>query len=120
MGVALVRALPTIACAMVLLRVGAAASHAQIEPAWPRGNLDRVAIARQLETAPGRHLVIVSYGPHHDVDWEWVYNAADIDTAKIVWARATGPQEDEELLRYFHDRKVWHLNGDESPARLEP
>jgi len=120
MGVALVRAIPTIACAMVLLRVGAAASHAQIEPAWPRGNLDRVAIARQLEATPGRHLVIVSYGPHHDVDWEWVYNSADIDNAKIVWARAMGPQQDEELLGYFHDRKVWHLNGDESPARLEP
>ena len=119
-GVALVRAIPTIACAMVLLRVGAAAARAQIEPAWPRGNLDRVAIARQLETTPGRHLVIVSYGPHHDVDWEWVYNGADIDDAKIVWARAMSTQEDQELLRYFHERKVWHLNGDESPASLEP
>jgi hypothetical protein len=119
-GVALVRAIPTIACAMVLLRVGAAAAHTQIEPAWPRGNLDRVAITRQLETTPGRHVVIVSYGPHHDVDWEWVYNGADINDAKMVWARAMSTQEDQELLRYFHDRKVWHLNGDESPARLEP
>jgi hypothetical protein len=118
-GVALVRVIPTIACAMIVLRVAAAAAHAQIEPAWPRGNLDRVAITSQLEAAPGRHLVIVSYGPHHDVDWEWVYNAADIDNAKIVWARAMGPQDDE-LLRYFYDRKVWHLNGDDSPARLEP
>ncbi len=119
-GLDLVRAIPTIACAMVLLRVGAAAAHAQVEPAWPRGNLDRVAITRQLEGTPGRHLVIVSYSPHHDVDWEWVYNAADIDNAKIVWAREMGDQEDQELLRYFHDRKVWHLNGDQSPARLEP
>ena len=119
-GVALVRAIPTIACAMVLLRVGAVVAHAQIEPAWPRGNLDRVAITRQLEATPGRHLVIVSYGPHHDVDWEWVYNAADIDGARIVWARAMSPEEDQELLQYFHDRKVWHLNGDQSPTRLEP
>lgn len=119
-GVALVRAIPTIACAMVLLRVGAAAAHAPIEPAWPRGNLDRLAITRQLEATPGRHLVIVSYGPHHDVDWEWVYNAADVDDSKIVWAREMGTQEDQELLQYFHDRKVWHLNGDQSPARLEP
>jgi hypothetical protein len=119
-GVALVRAIPTIACAMVLLRVGAAMAHAQIEPAWPRGNLDRVAIASQLEATPGRHLVIVSYGPHHDVDWEWVYNEADIDDARIVWARAMDTERDQELLRYFHDRKVWRLNGDRSPARLEP
>ena len=64
--------------------------------------------------------MLVSYGPHHDVDWEWVYNAADIDDAKIVWAREMGAQKDSELLEYFPQRKVWHLNGDESPARLEP
>ncbi|MGA9798105.1 MAG: hypothetical protein WBQ68_03790 [Terriglobales bacterium] len=119
-GAALVRAVPAIACVMVLLRVGAAVAHAQIEPLWPRGNLDRVAITRELEATPGRHLVIVSYGPHHDLNWEWVYNAADIDNAKIVWAREMGARDDQELLNYFHDRKVWHVNGDESPARLEP
>jgi hypothetical protein len=119
-GVALVRAIPAIACVMVLLRVGAVVAHAPIEPGWPRGNLDRLAITRQLDAAAGRHLVIVSYTPHHDLNWEWVYNAADIDNAKIVWAREMGTQEDQELLDYFHDRKVWHVSGDESPARLEP
>ena len=119
-GVALVRAIPIIACAMVLLRVGAVVAHAQIEPAWPRGNLDRLAITRQLEATPGRHLVIVRYGPHHDVDWEWVYNAADIDHARIVWAREMSAQEDQELLQYFSNRTVWHLDGDQSPPRLEP
>jgi hypothetical protein len=119
-GVSLVRAIPVIACAMILLRISAAAAHAQIEPAWPRGNLDRVAISRQLDRTPGRHLVIVRYGPLHDVDWEWVYNAADIDHAKIVWARDMGDRDNAELLRYFHDRQVWRLNGDQTPARLEP
>jgi len=115
-----VRAIPAIACAMILLRITAAAAHAQIEPAWPRGNRDRVAISRQLERTPGRHLVIVRYGPLHDVDWEWVYNAADIDHAKIVWARDMGDRDNAELLRYFRDRQVWRLNGDQSPPGLEP
>jgi hypothetical protein len=119
-GVALVRAIPIIACGMVLLRVGAVVTHAQIEPAWPRGNLDRLAITHQLEATPGSHLVIVRYGPHHDADWEWVYNAADIDHARIVWARAMSPREDQELLQYFSNRTVWHLDGDQSPPRLEP
>jgi len=115
-----VRAIVVIACAMIVLRVTAAAAHAQIEPAWPRGNLARAAIVETLEQSPGRHLVIVSYGPHHNVDWEWVYNAADIDSAKIIWARDMGERDNQELLNYFQDRTAWQLNGDESPPRLEP
>ncbi|HUJ95676.1 MAG TPA: hypothetical protein VLW84_10465 [Terriglobales bacterium] len=118
-GVGLVRSIVIIACAMIVLRVTAAAAHAQIEQPWPRGNLDRAAIARRLQNLPGRHLVIVSYGPHHDLDREWVYNAANIDHAKVVWARDMGAQN-EELVQYFHDRAAWRVNGDESPPHLEP
>ncbi len=119
-GVALVRAIVVIACAMIVLRVTAVMAHAQIEAAWPRGNLDRAAIAEKLERSDGRHLVIVRYGPRHDVDWEWVYNAADIDGSKVVWARDMGDGDNQELLNYFRDRTVWRLNGDESPPHLEP
>jgi hypothetical protein len=119
-GVALVRAIPMIACAMILLRVAAAATHTRIEPPWPRGNLDRAAVASDLECTPGRHLVIVTYAPLHDLNWEWVYNAADIDDAKIVWARDMGERDNLELLQYFRDRHAWRLNGDDSPPRLEP
>jgi hypothetical protein len=120
LGLAVVRAIPVIACAMILLRVGAAAAHTQIEPPWPRGNLDRARILRALQNSPGQHLVIVRYGPHHDVDWEWVYNEAEIDRAKVVWARDMGQQQNQELLRYFHYRTAWTVNGDESPPRLSP
>jgi hypothetical protein len=119
-GVALLRVIPLIAIAMVILRVSAAASHVQIEPAWPRGNLDRAAILRELQHSPGEHLVIVRYGPRHDVDWEWVYNDSDIDHAKVVWARDMGNLKNQELLHYFAGRKVWLLNGDDSPPRLSP
>jgi hypothetical protein len=119
-GVALLRVIPLIAIAMVVLRVSAAAFHVQIEPAWPRGNLDRAAIVRELQHSAGEHLVIVRYGPRHDVDWEWVYNDSDIDHAKVVWARDMGNLKNQELLRYFAGRKVWLLNGDDSPPRLSP
>jgi hypothetical protein len=119
-GLALIRVIPMIAIAMVALRISAAAAHVPIEPAWPRGNLDRAALLRELQHSPGEHLVIVRYGPHHDVDWEWVYNAADIDHAKVVWARDMGDEKNQELLRYFSARKVWLLNGDDSPPRPSP
>ena len=63
----------------------------------------RIAIRRQLEAAPGRQLVFVRYWPQHQFQ-EWVHNAADIDRARIVWARDLGPDENQKLLRYYPDR----------------
>jgi hypothetical protein len=119
-GAAVVRVIPMICCAMIVLRLAAVVARVPIEGAWPRGNLERAAIANQLENSPGRNLVIVRYGPDHDLNREWVYNAADIDSAQTVWARDMGDPDNQELLRYFHDRRVWYLNADQAPPRLEP
>jgi hypothetical protein len=119
-GSSLTRAIPLICCAMVGLRISAIVAHAQIEPSWPRGNLERARILRTLESSPGDHLILVRYGPSHRADSEWVYNAADIDHAKVVWARDMGAHDNQELLQYFETRKVWTLDPDQSPARLEP
>jgi hypothetical protein len=119
-GRALVRAVPLLACAMILLRVAAAATHTHIEPDWPRGNLERAAVACQLRQLPDTQLALVRYGNHHDVDREWVWNDASIDTAKVVWARDMGDSENDELLRYFKDRHVWRINGDDPAPKLEP
>jgi len=119
-GMALVRAIPAIACAMVIVRVVAAAANVPLEPKWPRGNLERPRLIRELERLPGKDLVLVRYGPHHDVDWEWVYNRADIDASRIVWARDMGPADNREILQYFHDRRAWLLYADDVPPKLEP
>ncbi len=79
----------------------------------------RIAIRRQLEAAPGRQLVFVRYGPQHRFQ-EWVHNAADIDRARIVWARDLGPDENQKLLRYYPDRMAWLLEPDARPPRLRP
>jgi len=69
----------------------------------------RVKIVRMLTKEPGQHLVIVRYLPGHDVHQEWVYNAADIDRSRIVWARRTDPAQDGELLDYYRGRLAWLL-----------
>jgi hypothetical protein len=74
----------------------------------------------RLENTPGQHLIIVRYGRSHQSDPEWVYNAAEIDAAKVVWARDMGEQNNQELLQYFKDRNVWLLEPDESPPKLSP
>jgi hypothetical protein len=119
-GQALVRAIPALACAMILLRVTAVLTHTRIEPAWPRGNLERAALLHQLQQLPGLQLVIVGYGPHHNVDHEWVYNDADIDRSKVVWARDMGKDDNQELLQYFSGRNVWLVEGDNPAPKLLP
>ena len=52
---------------------------------------------------------------------EWVYNAADIDAAPVVWARDTDPVQNRELVEYFSDRTAWLLFVDGATIpRLAP
>ena len=86
---------------------------------WAAIGPERAAIIDQLESLPGRHLVLVQYRPNHDPLLDWVYNGADIDSQKVVWARDMGDQN-EELLRYYKDRQVWLLEPDKVPPELSP
>jgi hypothetical protein len=75
-------------------------------------------MVRQLDALPGSHLVLVRYAPDHNAYQEWVYNRADIDSARTVWAREMSPPEDAPIIQYFHGRSVWLLEPDESPPKL--
>jgi hypothetical protein len=80
----------------------------------------RAPIERYLAAMPGEHLVLVRYAPEHIVHNEYVYNEADIDHAKIVWAREIPSRDLSALLVYFRNRRVWVLEPDEDPARIYP
>jgi len=120
LGAALVPVIPVVLAAMIVLRVAAATLHVPIEPPWPRGNLVRAHIAETLNKTGGRHLVFVTYASDHDVNQEWVYNRADIDSSDVVWARDMGGAQNRALIEYFHGRQVWNLNPDRKPVTLAP
>jgi hypothetical protein len=63
---------------------------------------------------------LVRYSAAHDPIQEWVYNKADIDASKLVWARDMTPEENRRLIDYFKDRHVWLLEPDCSPLQLRP
>jgi hypothetical protein len=94
----------------------------QCDPlAWTcQGDPSRAAIQNQLSHQPGKHLVIVRYQPDHNIHDEWVYNGADIDTAKVLWARELDDLQNTKLLNYFKDRTAWLVEPDNDNTELIP
>jgi len=80
----------------------------------------RAEIQTWLSRRPGKQLVMVHYSSPHSPDQEWVYNGADIDNGKVVWAREMDAESDARLLSYFKDREVWLLDADSEPRRVVP
>jgi hypothetical protein len=83
-------------------------------------NLARARVASRLQASAQKNLIIVRYAPDHDVNHEWVYNAADMDAAKVVWARYIPGLDLKPLLDYYHDRSIWVVDADTVPPRLMP
>jgi hypothetical protein len=116
LGQLVVWAMPAIAAVTLAVGVGERAKENHSSD-W---NRQRARILAQLMRADGRQLVIVRYAPAHRKGREWVYNAADIDGAKVVWAREMDRLENQRLLEYFKDRRAWLLQADAKLPALEP
>src|SRR5579859_706712 len=105
-GRALVRA-----CVVLLIfNTAVAAANRECDPLyWTcTGDQSRSLVIKKLQAEPGKHLVMVRYNEDDlSVHDEWVYNGADIDGAKIVWARELDAAQNEKLFAYFKDRKIW-------------
>jgi hypothetical protein len=124
-GIALVRMVPVVCVLMLGLRMTIGMLHLPVHLGWPNTwatiwtvPLGRQKLISELESRPGLHLVLVSYGTTHDPFREYVYNAADIDRSRIVWARDMGVEQNRALLEYFRNRQIWELDADAEPLKL--
>jgi len=126
LGLALVRIIPVVCLMLAGLRLCSEPLRLNI-PRWPTmwyGTAPlgppRAHVVAQLEGYAGPQLAIVRYAPHHAPFDDWVYNAADIDQSKVVWAREMETRNSLELLRYFRDRRAWLVEPDSNPPRISP
>jgi hypothetical protein len=124
-GLFVVRAIVVVCGIMFCVRALASPFHLNLQgsnaPAWYQTGPESEGhneMLKRLENLAGEHLVIVRYGLHHIPDQDWVHNHADIDHAKIVWARDMGAVRNQELIEYFRDRRVWLLNADARAPEL--
>ena len=121
------RSVPVVCVLLFLARVAAPVVHLTPKPSWMRTwcsqdeqNLRRAEVLSQLEHMPGNQLAIVRYRPDHDfILDEWVFNGADINGSKVIWARDMGAQN-SELIHYFSGRHPWLVEPDYNPPRLTP
>jgi len=130
-GATLVRLTMTLCVVLGGVRMLAAPLKLAV-PEWPVGNwapiwygpdhygTERARIEAQLENLPGPQLAIVRYLPGHGLLNEWVYNHADIDGSKVIWAREGDATSNRELLHYYRNRKAWLVEPDTTPVRVTP
>lgn len=79
---------------------------------------ERADMLARLESTQETHLVFVRYSPSHNPHREWVYNGADLESARVVWARFRTEPENRRLMAHFQGRRVWLLDADDTPPRL--
>jgi len=124
-GLAVIRAVPTIAAIMVFAAAipSLRATRPAPIPTWYSPIIYdsyRSQIVHELSANSGFHLVLVRYRADHNPMTEWVFNNADIDGSKVIWARDMGTAQNSELISYFKNRDVWLLQPDTIPPKLVP
>jgi len=118
-GARIVRTLPLVCLVLIGLRVLAFSEPEETwanhwPPNWAYSTprlYDREKIEDTLKAMPGRHLVLVRYRyPFHIFHRELVYNGADPEDGKILWARSMDAKQNCAFLQAYRGRKLWTLD----------
>ena len=107
--------------AVGLLRL---AQHKNATPTGPRSKTDRAASRQEIITSlnerGGGHLVFVRYDKTYTLDGNWVYNNADLNTARVIFAHDFDEVKNQELIARQHSRSVWLCTLSRGKYELRP
>lgn len=119
-GAFLCRGVFTVVILVLAARTLAAPLHIPISDGlWSWNNAivypaPRLDVIHTLDAHPGNHLVLVRFDPRHPLreDINWVYNDADLDSGRIVWAWDMGLANNQQLISAYPGREVWLVQPD--------
>ena len=81
--------------------------------------LSRAEVKRKLEQEAGSHLVFVSYDDEYTVHDEWVYNSADWDASRVIFAHDLGDRRNSELIAAYPQRTIWIVRVSRNQTQLD-
>jgi hypothetical protein len=124
-----IRILPLLPAVMVLvlaLRIGAEQTglpytqklNFQTWCCRVEGNRNKPRIMAELAKTPGNHLVFVKAKTDPHNFYQWIYNGADLDGSRFVWARDLGDAENAQLAASMAGRRGWMVDPNVEPATL--
>jgi hypothetical protein len=73
---------------------------------------DRVRVTREVLREPGKQLCLVRYTPGHEGWQEWVFNGADLQNERLIWARSLDQKTDDAVIAAYPGRTVWLVKPD--------
>ena len=82
----------------------------------------RSMLMKRLESMGGRHLVFVDYAegwPAWEPNTEWVYNGADLNAGRILFAHLRSVEENRQLMDDAKDRVAWSVMVGPGPADVK-
>jgi hypothetical protein len=79
----------------------------------------RLPILNLLRKEPGNQLVFVRFSHDHPLR-EWIFNDADIDRSRVVWALDLSPSDNQLLSASLPNRRLWLVEPDARPPRIVP
>jgi hypothetical protein len=84
--------------------------------------IKRPEIIAQLQKKGGRHLGFVDQNElarQKIANTSWVYNWPDIDAADIIWAHYLSLNENQKLIDYYPNRKIWYIIPEEGAILID-
>lgn len=103
---------PLLAIAALVLFLG----KAIMQDNSSASHVQRARLLERLKHDEAQHLVLVSYRRVREGQRHWVYNEANIEDAKVVWAHQMDTVQNCKLAQYFKQRRIWSLELDEVPS----